>query len=108
MTTISDLYINLFGKGAIQDGTVIDMAEHGRTGGVSTGQPFKFVAIPSLAVQAATNASLTVTGFAKPGTLTSTANWKLMAEDVNGNVLWANGNDNYTNIFDNFNTISFS
>lgn len=41
--TITDLYQQLFGKGAIQDGTVIDMAEHGRVGGVSTGQGFKYV-----------------------------------------------------------------
>ena len=35
----------LFGKEKIQDGNVIDMAEHGRVGGLSTGQPFKFVSI---------------------------------------------------------------
>jgi hypothetical protein len=27
------------------DGSVIDMSEHGRAGGVSTGQPFKFASI---------------------------------------------------------------
>lgn len=40
---ITDLYKLLFGKEHIQDGTVIDMAEHGRVGGVSTGQGFKHV-----------------------------------------------------------------
>jgi hypothetical protein len=42
VTTI-DIYKRLFGRKGIADGNVIDMAEHGRVGGVSTGQPFKFV-----------------------------------------------------------------
>ena len=44
MSSITDLYNNLFGRKGIADGNVIDMAEHGRVGGLSTGQPFKFVA----------------------------------------------------------------
>ena len=40
---LNAIYESLFGKNHIQDGTVIDLAEHGRVGGVSTGQPFKFV-----------------------------------------------------------------
>jgi hypothetical protein len=40
---ITDLYKLLFGKEKIKDGDVISMAEHGRVGGLSTGQPFKFV-----------------------------------------------------------------
>jgi len=40
---ITDLYKQLFGKKGIADGNVIDMSEHGRVGGLSTGQPFKFV-----------------------------------------------------------------
>lgn len=43
--TISDLYQDLFGKGAIQDGDVIEMAEHQRVGGLSTGQGYKAVGI---------------------------------------------------------------
>ena len=41
--TITDLYTNLFGRTHIQNGDVISMSEHGRVGGLSTGQPFKFV-----------------------------------------------------------------
>jgi hypothetical protein len=41
---ITDLYIRLFGKSHIRDGDVISMSEHGRVGGLSTGQPFKYVA----------------------------------------------------------------
>lgn len=43
--TLSDLYGQLFGKSSIQDGDVISMAEHGRIGGISTGQGFKYVGI---------------------------------------------------------------
>lgn len=39
---ITDLYKLLFGKEHIQDGDVISMSEHGRVGGVSTGQGFKY------------------------------------------------------------------
>lgn len=45
MSILTDLYQQLFGKNHIQDGNVIDMAEHGRVGGVSTGQAFKHTAI---------------------------------------------------------------
>ena len=37
--------MQLFGKGAITDGSVIDMAEHQRVGGVSTGKGYKAVGI---------------------------------------------------------------
>lgn len=41
-----NLYQSLFGrKNAPSEGSVIDMSEHGRVGGVSTGQPFKFVSV---------------------------------------------------------------
>jgi len=42
---ITDTYINLFGKEHIKDGDVISMSEHGRVGGVSTGEPYKKVGI---------------------------------------------------------------
>lgn len=39
---ITDLYKQLFGRKGPADGNVIDMSEHGRVGGLSTGQPFKY------------------------------------------------------------------
>lgn len=45
MTTITDLYRLLFGREGTNKGTDIDMAEHGRVGGVSTGQSFKHVSV---------------------------------------------------------------
>lgn len=44
-TAITELYRQLFGKGGLKDGDVISMSEHGRVGGLSTGQPFKFVSM---------------------------------------------------------------
>lgn len=43
--TLTDLYPQLFGKSHLQDGNVIDMAEHGRVGGLSTGQGVKYVQV---------------------------------------------------------------
>ena len=40
--TINDLYRSLFGRSGTQKGTDIDMSEHGRVGGLSTGQAFKY------------------------------------------------------------------
>lgn len=42
MSIISDYYNLLFGRDHLKDGNVIDFAEHGREGGVDTGQGFKF------------------------------------------------------------------
>jgi len=43
--TISDLYRTLFGREGTTKGTDIDMSEHGRIGGVSTGQGFKAIRV---------------------------------------------------------------
>jgi len=43
MATTKDKYQQLFGKSGIRQGDVISFSEHGRVGGLSTGQPFKFV-----------------------------------------------------------------
>ena len=42
---LTDLYKALFGKEHIKDGDVISMSEHGRVGGVSTGEGYKKVGI---------------------------------------------------------------
>lgn len=55
--SITDLYHQLFGKDHIQDGDVISFSEHGRVGGVDTGQGFKFVGIVDTPTEG-TNASL--------------------------------------------------
>lgn len=61
LSSLSSLYRALFGKRAPVDGNVIDMSEHGRVGGVSTGQGFKFVTnIDGAAPTEGNNPSLTL------------------------------------------------
>lgn len=45
MTSITDIYRLLFGREGTNKGTDIDMAEHGRVGGISTGQGFKHLGL---------------------------------------------------------------
>lgn len=62
MSIITDVYKALFGKDHIQDGNVIDFSEHGRVGGVSTGQGFKFtVPIDGATPLEGNNPSITIT-----------------------------------------------
>ena len=105
---LTDLYAILFGKVNIRDGDVISMAEHGRNGGLSTGQAFKFSQMTPMAVRQATNASLTIYGFAKPGVNSTEPYWRIMAEDVNGNITFATGSESFTNSFQSLSLISFS
>jgi len=39
---LTDIYRKIFGYDHLQDGTVIDLAEHGRAGADRDGQGFKF------------------------------------------------------------------
>jgi len=58
MNPITSLYKLLFGRTAMADGDVINMAEHGRVGGISTGQPFKFTSTINPDTGASTDDSL--------------------------------------------------
>jgi len=78
MTNIIDLYKQLFGRKGIADGNVIDMAEHGRVGGVSTGQSFKFAKEPeSKKIIDDTVADYVYVGEASLGADKSEAVWKI-------------------------------
>lgn len=112
MATVTDLYRNLFGKVAIKDGTVIDMAEHGRAGGVSTGQGYKFTknADETIKVDEASS-TVIYQGFAIFGSLTSEAVWQIKKIEESGTVTtvtYADGNDDYDNIWDNRAALSYS
>ena len=56
---VTDLYRQLFGRKGIGGGDVISMAEHGRAGGVSTGQPFKFMDSINYAIKITEDGSFT-------------------------------------------------
>lgn len=114
MSTITDLYTLLFGKDHIKDGNVIDMAEHGRTGGVSTGIGYKTVLIaPETTLIDAADANTTYIGKTKEGSSadTSQAIWMIKKISVSGTVTtinFADGDVKYDNIWDNRAALSYS
>lgn len=115
MNPITELYRLLFGRSAMADGTVIEMAEHGRAGGVSTGQPFKFIdkLIYMTLMDFASGSSPVYIGKAIPATATSSALWQIkkLSYDANGNlssIKLADGDTNFDNIWDNRSSLSYS
>jgi hypothetical protein len=83
----------LFGKKGIADASVVEIAEHGRVGGKSTGQPFKFVDNPNYDIKLVEDGSITYVGYADPGTAEATEEWKVMKLDASSGlkVTWAGG-----------------
>lgn len=110
--TITDIYRLLFGREGTNKGTDIDMSEHGRAGGLTTGQPFKFTKdVEETVAVDAVSSSVTYIGVAKIGTATSSATWQISKVNVSGTVTsltYADGNDNYDNIWDNRASLSYS
>ena len=102
--TITDLYRNLFGRSGTTRGTDIDMAEHGRTGGVSTGEGYKKVKNPEEQVIIdAADSSTTYTGAARIAGSSADAIWQVKRIVVNGTITsfaYADGDDNYDNVWD--------
>lgn len=107
---ITDLYKNLFGRKGIQDGTVIDLAEHGRSGGLSTGQAFKFVDTLRYAVKITEVGTITYIGLANPGTLQADANWQCMKLDKSSGLVitYANGSADFTNVATDLTALTYS
>ena len=110
---ITDQYKLIFGRKGIADGDVIGMSEHGRAGGVSTGQGFKLISIVGEAVQVAVNSgdsNVTYVGKAAIGAATSGAVWQVKKIDAtSGTVItWADTNDDYDNIWDNRESLSYA
>jgi hypothetical protein len=100
MTVISDLYRQLFGRSGTTKGTDIDMAEHGRSGGVSTGQPFKFTDTINYDIKLVEDGSYTYVAYANPGTAEDEAKWKVMRLDETSGIkiTWCDGDTNFDNI----------
>jgi hypothetical protein len=111
MSVITDLYKQLFGRKGIADGNVIDMAEHGRAGGVSTGQPFKFVRkVDEKTLIDEVDSTTTYIGKAKTGSSTSDAVWQIKKIVKTGTVteiLFADGDENYDNKWTERETLSY-
>ena len=104
MSTLTDIYQLLFGKNHIRDGSVIEMAEHGRAGGISTGTPFKGVQeIPLKFIMDLSGGSTIYMGEANHGTLTSEPYWRIAKMEIGGSsitVTYAHGDDSFNNEWD--------
>lgn len=96
---VIDIYHLLFGRTKIKDGDVISMSEHGRVGGVSTGQPFKFTDLVNYDIKLVEDGSYTYVGYAKPGTAEATEAWKVMRIDQTSGmkITWANNSTEFEN-----------
>jgi hypothetical protein len=99
---ITDLYQQLFGRNGTNKGTDIDMAEHGRAGGISTGQGFKFVDYPQYSSKITVVGSVTYIGIAVPGSTQSDPVWQVKKVDETNPdevvVTWCDGNSNFDNV----------
>jgi len=106
--TVASIYRQLFGRKGPAEGTVIDMAEHGRSGGLSTKQGFKYVGDIKEAIRVAEKS--TYVGKAAIGSATDAARWQIMSiDETSGTVVtFADGDDNYNNIWDSREELSYS
>lgn len=109
---IVDLYRQLFGKGGLQDGNVIEMAEHGRAGGIAGGQGFKFTqeADTTLRLDDTTTTNVTYIGKATVGTAASASSWQIKKLDETSGLIitWAEGNENYNKVWDDRASLTYS
>lgn len=110
MTAIVDQYRQLYGRKGTDRGSDIDMAEHGRTGGVSTGQPFKFMDSVNYAIKITESGSYTYVAWANPGTSEDEAKWKVMKmDDTSGlRITWADGNLKFDNLASDLTSLDYS
>lgn len=110
MPTITDLYMQLFGRDGTAKGTDIDMSEHGRAGGVSTGHGFKYVGNISVATKITESGTTTYVAKANPNTAQSDASWQAFKIDESSGLVitWADGNDNFDNAATDLTALSYS
>ena len=111
MPTITSLYRQLFGKRDPVDGDVISMSEHGRVGGVSTGQGFKFADSIKQAIQIDTSVTNVVyLGYAAIGSSTGASVWQILKINTSSGAAftWADGDSNFDNEWDERTNLSYS
>ena len=110
MTAIIDLYRQLFGRKGTNRGSDIDMAEHGRLGGISTNQPFKFVDQPNYAIKITVDGTDTYVAYAPPGTAEATDGWKAMRLDTSDGlkITYAGGTVKFNNVATDLTALTYS
>lgn len=108
-----NLYKSLFGrKSDAGEGGVIDMAEHGRVGGLSTGQPFKHTDDVNYAKKITVSGNYTYIATATLGTVDATATWRVFRIDVSvagdTRFTWCDGDDNFNNVATDLTALTYS
>lgn len=84
---LTDIYRKIFGYDHLQDGTVIDLAEHGRAGADRDGQGFKFTrGVDEKTIVDSVSAAVTYVGTALPGVATSASEWQIKKITVAGTI----------------------
>ena len=108
--TITELYRRLFGKSKLLSGDVISMAEHGRVGGVSSEQGFKFIDYTDYAIKITELGSYTYIAYAPPGSDEADAVWKAMRLDDSAGlkITHADGDVLFDNIATDLTSLSYS
>lgn len=112
---INDLYKLLFGRKGMAEGSVIDMAEHGRTDNLSTGTAFKNIvgrSINGIELDYDGGTNPIYIGKAVPGSLTSEAKWQIQKLTFDGNnnptsILFP-GTAEFNQIWDNRASLTYS
>lgn len=97
---LSDVYHRLFGKEHLKDGDVISLSEHGRSGGISTGQGFKFSKdVDEVTLIDEVSDTVTYIGKAAVGTATSVESWQIKKITISGtltSIQYAFGSPEYS------------
>jgi len=108
--SVTSLYKQLFGRKGPGIGTDIDMAEHGRQGGLSTGQPFKFTDFLDYAIKITESGSYTYVAYAIPGSAESSAVWRAMRLDESSGlrITYADGDNEFDNVATDLTALSYS
>jgi len=112
MSVINDIYRQLFGREGTSKGSDIDMAEHGRAGGVSTGTPFKGIQeIPLKFLMDLSGGDTFYMGEANHGTATSEEKWRIARMVIGGSsieITYAEGNDLFDKEWDERTSYTYS
>lgn len=83
--------------------------EHQLVSDVETGKAYKNVSNVPMKIKVDDQGSYVYYGFAKPGSLTSVAVWRVFRENTStGDVEFAGGTDDFTNIYDDHLSASYS
>lgn len=102
--SVSSLYRQLFGRKGPAIGTDIDMAEHGRAGGESVGQAFKFTrSVDEKVLIDEVSETLTYVGKSKLSGNTANTEWQIKRISISGTVTtisYADNSDNYDKEWD--------